>query len=68
MTTGSLQPLLRVVELGMDVCALRDKDKSSMRNTTRAIYFEQFDARFYSLFARDDRARRRSAIKFVLQT
>ena len=24
---GSLQPLLRVVELGMDVCALRDKDK-----------------------------------------
>ncbi|MCY7346575.1 MAG: sigma 54-interacting transcriptional regulator, partial [Pyrinomonadaceae bacterium] len=25
---GSLQPLLRVVELGMDVCALRDKDKS----------------------------------------
>lgn len=26
---GSLQPLLRVVELGMDVCALRDKDKSS---------------------------------------
>ncbi len=25
---SSLQPLLRVVELGMDVCALRDKDKS----------------------------------------
>ena len=25
---GSLQPLLRVVELGMDVCALRDKGKS----------------------------------------
>ncbi len=25
---GSLQPLLRVVELGTDVCALRDKDKS----------------------------------------
>ena len=25
---GSLAPLLRVVELGMDVCALRDKDKS----------------------------------------
>ena len=24
---GSLSPLLRVVELGMDVCALRDKDK-----------------------------------------
>jgi hydrogenase-4 transcriptional activator len=24
---SSLQPLLRVVELGMDVCALRDKDK-----------------------------------------
>ncbi|MCY7375915.1 MAG: sigma 54-interacting transcriptional regulator [Pyrinomonadaceae bacterium] len=24
---GSLPPLLRVVELGMDVCALRDKDK-----------------------------------------
>ena len=24
---GSFQPLLRVVELGMDVCALRDKDK-----------------------------------------
>ncbi len=24
---GSLQPLLRVAELGMDVCALRDKDK-----------------------------------------
>jgi hypothetical protein len=23
---GSLQPLLRVVELGMDVCALRDKE------------------------------------------
>jgi transcriptional regulator with GAF, ATPase, and Fis domain len=27
---GSLQPLLRVVELGMDVCALRDKDKSNI--------------------------------------
>jgi hydrogenase-4 transcriptional activator len=26
---SSIQPLLRVVELGMDVCALRDKDKSS---------------------------------------
>ncbi len=25
---GLIQPLLRVVELGMDVCALRDKDKS----------------------------------------
>lgn len=25
---NSLQPMLRVVELGMDVCALRDKDKS----------------------------------------
>jgi hydrogenase-4 transcriptional activator len=25
---GSIQPLLRVVELGMDVCALRDKDKT----------------------------------------
>ena len=25
---SSIQPLLRVVELGMDVCALRDKDKS----------------------------------------
>ncbi len=25
---SSFQPLLRVVELGMDVCALRDKDKS----------------------------------------
>jgi DNA-binding NtrC family response regulator/tetratricopeptide (TPR) repeat protein len=27
---SSIQPLLRVVELGMDVCALRDKDKSSV--------------------------------------
>jgi DNA-binding NtrC family response regulator/tetratricopeptide (TPR) repeat protein len=27
---NSIQPLLRVVELGMDVCALRDKDKSSV--------------------------------------
>jgi DNA-binding NtrC family response regulator/tetratricopeptide (TPR) repeat protein len=27
---GSIQPLLRVVELGMDVCALRDKDKSNI--------------------------------------
>jgi hydrogenase-4 transcriptional activator len=27
---GSIQPLLRVVELGMDVCALRDKDKSNV--------------------------------------
>lgn len=26
---GQLSPLLRVVELGMDVCALRDKDKPS---------------------------------------
>ncbi len=26
---SSLQPLLRVVELGMDVCALRDKDKGT---------------------------------------
>ncbi len=25
---GSIQPLLRVVSLGMDVCALRDKDKT----------------------------------------
>jgi hydrogenase-4 transcriptional activator len=25
---GSIQPLLRVVSLGMDVCALRDKDKN----------------------------------------
>lgn len=29
---GSLQPLLRVVELGMDVCALRDKDKFQHTN------------------------------------
>lgn len=26
---GSIQPLLRVVSLGMDVCALRDRDKTS---------------------------------------
>ncbi len=26
---SSIQPLLRVVELGMDVCALRDKDKTN---------------------------------------
>ncbi len=30
---GSLQPLLRVVELGMDVCALRDKDKFQYTDT-----------------------------------
>ncbi|MET0753371.1 MAG: sigma-54 dependent transcriptional regulator, partial [Pyrinomonadaceae bacterium] len=27
---SSIQPLLRVVELGMDVCALRDKDKTNV--------------------------------------
>jgi DNA-binding NtrC family response regulator/tetratricopeptide (TPR) repeat protein len=27
---SSIQPLLRVVELGMDVCALRDKDKTQI--------------------------------------
>ncbi len=37
---GSLQPLLRVVELGMDVCALRDKDKTP--------YFEQESSPFTS--------------------
>lgn len=30
---NSLQPLLRVVELGMDVCALRDKDKFQQIDT-----------------------------------
>jgi DNA-binding NtrC family response regulator/tetratricopeptide (TPR) repeat protein len=30
---GSLQPLLRVVELGMDVCALRDKGKFQYTDT-----------------------------------
>jgi transcriptional regulator with PAS, ATPase and Fis domain len=37
---SSIQPLLRVVELGMDVCALRDKDKFQ--------YFEQQASPFTS--------------------
>lgn len=35
---SSLQPLLRVVELGMDVIALRDKDRSEPIETTSSPY------------------------------
>ncbi len=35
---GSLQPLLRVVELGMDVCALRDKDKHQSSDPETSLF------------------------------
>jgi hydrogenase-4 transcriptional activator len=37
----SLQPLLRVVELGMDVCALRDKDRAARGNHDQTTYVDQ---------------------------
>ncbi len=35
---SSIQPLLRVVELGMDVCALRDKDKSQFTKQESSLF------------------------------
>lgn len=35
---SSIQPLLRVVELGMDVCALRDRDKHQHENQETSPY------------------------------
>lgn len=37
----SLQPLLRVVELGLDVCALRDKERSIRTNTEQTRHEDQ---------------------------
>jgi transcriptional regulator with PAS, ATPase and Fis domain/Tfp pilus assembly protein PilF len=37
----SLQPLLRVVELGMDVCALRERDRAGRGNPEQASYVDQ---------------------------
>jgi transcriptional regulator with PAS, ATPase and Fis domain/Tfp pilus assembly protein PilF len=37
----SIQPLLRVVELGMDVCALRDKDRAGRGNSEQTAYVDQ---------------------------
>ena len=38
---SSFQPLLRVVELGMDVCALRDKDKSTHSEQDTSAFTSQ---------------------------
>jgi DNA-binding NtrC family response regulator/tetratricopeptide (TPR) repeat protein len=38
---GSIQPLLRVVSLGMDVCALRDKEKSLQTEEDASPYTSQ---------------------------
>ena len=38
---SSIQPLLRVVELGMDVCALRDKDKSQHSEQETSAFTSQ---------------------------
>ena len=38
MTNTSIQPLLRVVELGMDVCALREKDKHQQTEQEASPY------------------------------
>lgn len=37
----ALQPLLRVVELGLDVCALRDKDRSKRSNQIQTRHEDQ---------------------------
>ena len=60
---SSLQPLLRVVELGMDVIALREKDKSDAGRTgIEPVHIEQPDARLYPFVAGDDR---RSSRRFT---
>ncbi len=38
---NSILPLLRVVELGMDVCALREKDKSNYENEAESPFTSQ---------------------------
>jgi transcriptional regulator with GAF, ATPase, and Fis domain/Tfp pilus assembly protein PilF len=37
----SLQPLLRVVELGMDVCALRERERAGRGHQEQAAYVDQ---------------------------
>jgi transcriptional regulator with GAF, ATPase, and Fis domain/tetratricopeptide (TPR) repeat protein len=37
----SIQPLLRVVELGMDVCALRERERSGRGNQEQAAHTDQ---------------------------
>lgn len=37
----SLQPLIRVVELGMDVCALRERDRAARGNPEQTTYVDQ---------------------------
>ena len=58
---GSIQPLLRVVELGMDVCALRDRDKYQTDEQEISPYTSNsLMPGFISFFAGDDFPCRRS--------
>ncbi|MEO6391835.1 MAG: sigma 54-interacting transcriptional regulator [Pyrinomonadaceae bacterium] len=42
LPTGvSMQPLLRVVELGMDVCALRERERAARGNQEQTAYVDQ---------------------------